>query len=69
VFIRLSENYNVTLVERNRDVEHVHILFRARPNTEVTKLIIVDKNASSQLIKRDFLRMENFGGYSTIHAN
>ncbi|WP_137842793.1 IS200/IS605 family transposase [Bacillus sp. 2SH] len=54
MFVRLSENYNITLVEWNHDVDHVHILFKAHPNTELTKFINAYKSASSRLIKRDF---------------
>ncbi|MBY0040330.1 IS200/IS605 family transposase [Bacillus cereus] len=54
MFVRLSENYNITLVEWNHDVDHVHILFKAHPNTEMTKFINAYKSARSRLIKRDF---------------
>ncbi|MFE8094387.1 IS200/IS605 family transposase [Bacillus toyonensis] len=54
MFVRLSENFNITLVEWNHDVDHVHILFKAHPNTEMTKFINAYKSASSRLIKRDF---------------
>uniref|UniRef100_UPI00301725E6 IS200/IS605 family transposase n=1 Tax=Bacillus thuringiensis TaxID=1428 RepID=UPI00301725E6 len=54
MFVRLSENYNITLVEGNHDVDHVHILFKAHPNTEMTKFINAYKSAISRLIKRDF---------------
>ncbi|HDR4441098.1 MULTISPECIES: IS200/IS605 family transposase [Bacillus cereus group] len=54
MFVRLSENYNITLVEWNHDVDHVHILFKAHPNTGMTKFINAYKSASSRLIKRDF---------------
>ncbi|MED3686867.1 IS200/IS605 family transposase [Bacillus thuringiensis] len=53
MFVRLSEKYNITLVEWNYDVDHVHILFKAHPNTEMTKFINAYKSASSRLIKRD----------------
>ena len=54
MFVRLSENYNITLIEWNHDVDHVYILFKAHPNTEMTKFINAYKSASSRLIKRDF---------------
>nr|WP_240523690.1 IS200/IS605 family transposase [Bacillus cereus] len=54
MFVGLSEKYNITLVEWNYDVDHVHILFKAHPNTEMTKFINAYKSASSRLIKRDF---------------
>ncbi|MGF9855296.1 IS200/IS605 family transposase [Bacillus paramobilis] len=54
MFVRLSESYNITLVEWHHDIDHVHILFKAHPNTEMTKFINAYKSASSRLIKRDF---------------
>ncbi|PFE01279.1 IS200/IS605 family transposase [Bacillus cereus] len=54
MFIRISERYNITLVEWNHDNDHVHILFKSHPNTEITKFINAYKNASFRLIKRDF---------------
>lgn len=54
MFVRLAENYNVTLVEWNHDEDHVHILFKAHPNSELSKFINAYKSASSRLIKRDF---------------
>ncbi|PEC87435.1 IS200/IS605 family transposase [Bacillus cereus] len=54
MFVRLSESYNITLVEWNHDIDHVHIMFKAHPNTEMTKFINAYKSASSRLIKRDF---------------
>ncbi|PRS99632.1 IS200/IS605 family transposase [Bacillus wiedmannii] len=58
MFVRLSENYNITLIEWNHDVDHVHILFKAHPNTEMTKFINAYKSASSRLMKRDFPQMK-----------
>ncbi|MFB5091376.1 IS200/IS605 family transposase [Bacillus cereus] len=58
MFVRLSENYNITLIEWNHDVDHVHILFKAHPNTKMTKFINAYKSASSRLIKRDFPRVK-----------
>ncbi|HDR7688930.1 TPA: IS200/IS605 family transposase [Bacillus toyonensis] len=57
MFVRLFESYNMTLVEWNHDVDHVHILFQAHSNTEMTKFINAYKSASSRLIKRDFPKL------------
>lgn len=59
-FIRISESYHITLVEWNHDKDHVHIVFKAQPKTELTKFINVYKSASSRLIKRDFPRVKQF---------
>ncbi|MRI65762.1 IS200/IS605 family transposase, partial [Gracilibacillus thailandensis] len=38
-FVSLSEKYNITLVEWNHDMDHVHILFKAQPNSELSTFI------------------------------
>ncbi|MBU9711958.1 IS200/IS605 family transposase [Bacillus tamaricis] len=54
MFVKLGEKYNISLVEWNHDKDHIHILFKAHPNTELSKFINAYKSASSRLIKRDF---------------
>lgn len=54
IFIRISSSYNITLKEWNHDHDHVRIIFRAHPNTEISKFINAYKSASSRLIKKDF---------------
>jgi len=54
MFVNLGKKYNITIVEWNHDKDHVHILFKAQPNTELSKFINAYKSASSRLIKRDF---------------
>ena len=54
IFERLAPAYNITLIEWNHDLDHVHIMFKAQPNSELSKFINAYKSASSRLIKRDF---------------
>ena len=54
IFERIGSNYNISLIEWHHDKDHVHILFKAHPNTELSKFINAYKSASSRLIKRDF---------------
>ena len=54
MFERIGESYNITLVEWNYDSDHIHILFKAHPNSELSKFINAYKSASSRLIKKDF---------------
>ena len=54
MFVRLGKNYNISLVEWNHDIDHVHILFKAHPNSELSKFINAYKSASSRLIKKHF---------------
>lgn len=54
IFENIQEKYNITLQEWNYDKDHVHILFKAHPNTEISKFINAYKSASSRLIKKQF---------------
>jgi putative transposase len=54
MFVEIGNKYNVSLVEWNHDKDHIHILFKAHPNSELSKFINAYKSASSRLIKRDF---------------
>lgn len=54
IFEYVSPNYNITLQEWNQDKDHVHILFKAHPNSELSKFINAYKSASSRLIKKEY---------------
>ncbi len=46
--------YSITLEEWNHDIDHVHILLRGQPNTEISKFINAYKSAGSRLIRKEF---------------
>lgn len=54
IFEKIAPAYNITLEEWNHDNDHVHILFKGQPNTEISKFINAYKSASSRLIKKEF---------------
>ena len=54
IFKKIAPTYNITLEEWNHDNDHVHILFKGQPNTEISKFINAYKSASSRLIKKEF---------------
>ena len=54
IFVRIASVYNITLEQWEHDKDHVHIMFRAHPNTEMSKFINAYKSASSRLIKSNF---------------
>lgn len=54
IFEYIAPNYNITLEEWNHDKDHVHILFKAHPNTEISKFINAYKSVSSRLLKKEF---------------
>lgn len=58
IFEYISPNYNITLEEWNHDKDHIHILFRAHPNTEISKFINAYKSASSRLLKKEYPQLK-----------
>ena len=54
IFEYIAPNYKITLMEWNHDKDHIHLLFRANPRTEISKFINAYKSASSRLIKKEF---------------
>lgn len=54
IFERVAPAYNITLEEWNHDADHVHVLFRAHPNSEISKFVNAYKSASSRLLKKEF---------------
>ncbi|EHL79069.1 hypothetical protein HMPREF1015_02221, partial [Bacillus smithii 7_3_47FAA] len=39
MFIEIGNKYNITLIEWNHDKDHIHVLFKAHPNSELSKFI------------------------------
>ena len=50
----IFEYYGITLEEWNHDRDHIHVMFRAKPATELSKFINAYKSASSRLLKKEF---------------
>lgn len=59
-FIRVGEFYGVTLQEWNHDVDHVHVLFRATPHTEIAKFLNAYKSSSSRMVKKKFPEIKQY---------
>lgn len=53
-FEQVGESYGINLQEWNHDVDHVHVLFRATPHTEIAKFLNAYKSASSRMVKKLF---------------
>ena len=57
IFEYIAPNYNITLQEWNQDKDHIHILLKGQPNTELSRFINVYKSASFRLIKKEYPRV------------
>ena len=60
IFDYISPNYNITISEWNHDLDHVHVLFKAQPNSELSKFINAYKSASSRLIKKEYPSIKKY---------
>lgn len=54
IFRYIAPRYGITLEEWNHDRDHVHVMFRAQPKSELSKFINAYKSASSRLIKKEY---------------
>ena len=59
IFEYICPKYNITLGEWNHDKDHVHLLFRGSPNTDISKFLNAYKSASSRLIKKEYPSIRN----------
>ena len=61
-FVVVGQAYGINLQEWNHDQDHVHVLFRATPHTEMAKFLNAYKSSSSRMVK-------NFQKSSSIFGN
>ena len=54
LFVKIGDNYGLVLEEWNHDIDHVHVMFRAQPKSELSKFINAYKSASSRLLKKEY---------------
>lgn len=54
LFVKIGEGYGISLQESNFESDHIHFLFKAKPDTSLMKFINAYKSASSRLIKKEY---------------
>lgn len=54
IFLKIGINYQITLIEWEHNRDHVYMIIKATPKTELSKFINAYKSASSRLIKKEF---------------
>jgi putative transposase len=57
-YIAIKDQYKLKIIEFNHDKDHLHILFKAEPKSEISKFINAYKSASSRLIKKEFPKVK-----------
>lgn len=54
MFNSIGEKYGITSVEFNHDKDHIHVLFTAKPVSEISRFLNSYKSATSRVVKRSF---------------
>ena len=54
IWEHIAPDYGITLEKWNHDLDHVHVMFRAQPKSELSKFINAYKSASSRLLKKEY---------------
>lgn len=54
IFNKNAINFDIKLEEFNFESDHIHLLFKAKPQTNLLKFINAYKSASSRLIKKEY---------------
>ena len=63
IFEDIGFKYGIVVKEANWEVDHIHILFEAKPSTNLVKFINSYKSASSRMIKKQYpvIKKEFYG--------
>jgi putative transposase len=53
IFPYIAPNCHIALMEWNHGIDHIHVLYKAHPNTEHSKFTNACKSAGSRIIKKE----------------
>lgn len=64
IISKIADSFEVKIIEQECGMDHIHILFRAKPTLDITKFINIIKGHSSRDIRKkykDFLKDKLWG--------
>lgn len=64
IFENIAKDFDVEIIEQECGVDHIHLLFRAKPTLDITKFINILKGHSSRKIRekyKNFLKDKLWG--------
>ena len=59
-FEKIAPSYKITLQEWNHDQDHIHILFRAHPKSEISKFIKKEYSEIRRKLWKEYFRSQSF---------
>jgi len=54
MILRISQDYNVIIIEQETDLDHIHVLFSAKPTLQIPKFISTLKSLTSRLLRKKY---------------
>jgi len=57
--IQLSEEYDVQIINQECDKDHIHILFKTKPQVNIVKYINILKGVTSRILRKKFPEIKN----------
>ena len=54
----IAENFGCDIVNQECDIDHIHIIFKATPKVELTKLINSLKGSTSKTLRHEFSNLK-----------
>jgi len=58
IILRISQDYSVEIVEQETDLDHIHILFSAKPVLTIPKFVSTLKSHSSRILRKQFPQLQ-----------
>lgn len=58
IFCKIAPDYKIELKEWGHESDHVHILFKAQPDSPLSKFINAYKSASSRVVKTTYPKIK-----------
>jgi len=50
----IADDFDCKIINQETNIDHIHILFKAKPQTEITKFINSLKGVTSRLLRKEF---------------
>lgn len=51
---KIASDFDVTIIQQECGVDHIHILFEAKPTLDITKFINILKGHSSRFLRKEY---------------
>lgn len=50
----IADDFDCEIINQETDIDHIHILFKAKPQTKITKFINSLKGVTSRILRKEF---------------